>query len=329
MALASPVPSGTKSTLSASRAAPSRCSASRPERTSWPIATGTSTWRGDAAAQVEVAPAEVGRPDADAGHVVDEPGHGDSHGEQVDGVAGAGRQLDDHLGGDLAELVADLGRGGAHRLGEDRAVGGHQGRLDPGAADVDPDHCFAHHGAQSMSITARLDTRSSTFGHNGRGVGTAPACHPPPDDAREARQAQVEGPPSPLRATAGRRRAARGRVSSAPGPRPPAVRRRSRPVTGEEGGRRVRDLPPAAVDDERVPASGDLDDLGRVGVLLLSLVRGVGDGPRHDVVVLAADDEQRAAIGVLVSTLASVRGLRFAVAAWNSGRPGAATGYVR
>ena len=43
-ALARPVPSGTKSTLSTSRAAPRRCSASRPERTSWPIATGTSTW---------------------------------------------------------------------------------------------------------------------------------------------------------------------------------------------------------------------------------------------------------------------------------------------
>ena len=71
----------------------------------------------DAAAQVEVAPAEVGRPDADAGHVVDEAGDDDADGEQVDGLAGAGRQLDDLLGGDLAELVTDLvgGRRGPSR----------------------------------------------------------------------------------------------------------------------------------------------------------------------------------------------------------------------
>ena len=47
------------------------------------------------------------------------------------------------------------------------------------------------------------------------------------------------------------------------------------------------------------PRSGDLDDLGHARVALLLLVRGVGDRPRHGVVLLAGDDQQRPAIGIL------------------------------
>src|SRR5882672_6310539 len=46
-----------------------------------------------------------------------------------------------------------------------------------------------------------------------------------------------------------------------------------------EGQGDVGDFPPAVVDGEGMPAAGDLDDLGDVGVALLPLVRGVSDGP--------------------------------------------------
>ena len=55
---------------------------------------------------------------------------------------------------------------------------------------------------------------------------------------------------------------------------------------------------PAAVDDQRVATAGDLGDLGRARVLGLLLVRRVGDRPRHGVVLLAGDDQQRTAVGV-------------------------------
>src|SRR6476646_8528662 len=48
-----------------------------------------------------------------------------------------------------------------------------------------------------------------------------------------------------------------------------------------------------------MPAALDVDDLGDAGVLQLLLVGGVGDRPRHRVVALAGDDQQRPAVGVL------------------------------
>ena len=42
-----------------------------------------------------------------------------------------------------------------------------------------------------------------------------------------------------------------------------------------------------------------LDDLGDAPVLLLLLERGVGDRPRHCVVLFAGDDKKRTAVGIL------------------------------
>jgi hypothetical protein len=53
----------------------------------------------------------------------------------------------------------------------------------------------------------------------------------------------------------------------------------------------VADLPPTAVDRERVSAVRDLNDLGHALVALLPLVRGIRDRPGHGVVLLARDDQ--------------------------------------
>src|SRR5215217_3469729 len=58
-------------------------------------------------------------------------------------------------------------------------------------------------------------------------------------------------------------------------------------------------LPPTAVDGERVTAVGGLFDLGDRRVLSLALERCVCDRPRHRVVLLPLDDQQRPAIRVL------------------------------
>ena len=58
-------------------------------------------------------------------------------------------------------------------------------------------------------------------------------------------------------------------------------------------------LAPAAVDGERVTAVGDLFDLGDSGVVPLALERCVCDRPRHRVVFLSIEDQQRPAIRVL------------------------------
>ena len=62
----------------------------------------------------------------------------------------------------------------------------------------------------------------------------------------------------------------------------------------DEAERGLGNLVPAAVDGERMAAVRDLDDLGHALVPLLLLVRRVRDRPRHDVVLLAVDDQQRA-----------------------------------
>src|SRR6266571_3917209 len=48
-----------------------------------------------------------------------------------------------------------------------------------------------------------------------------------------------------------------------------------------------------------MPAVGYLVDLGHAGILLLLLVGSMGDRPRHRVVVLAGDDQQRSTLGIL------------------------------
>src|SRR5438034_11468945 len=69
--------------------------------------------------------------------------------------------------------------------------------------------------------------------------------------------------------------------------------------TSDERERRVGDLAPAAVDRERVPAVGNLVNLGHAGIVLLLLERGVRDRPRDGVVLFAGEDQQRAALRVL------------------------------
>ena len=64
--------------------------------------------------------------------------------------------------------------------------------------------------------------------------------------------------------------------------------------------RGVGHFSPAAVDGQCVAATGHLYELGYLLLVLrLLLVRGVGDGPGHVVVLLAGDDQQRTACGVL------------------------------
>src|SRR3954471_24089443 len=67
----------------------------------------------------------------------------------------------------------------------------------------------------------------------------------------------------------------------------------------KERERGIADFAPPMVDRERVAPPGHLDDLGDAVVLALALVRRVRDRPRHGVVELARDDEQRPAVGVL------------------------------
>ena len=92
--------------------------------------------------------------------------------------------------------------------------------------------------------------------------------------------------------------------------------------------RSVGDLTPAAVDDEPMPAVGDLDDLRDCLVALLPLVGRVRDRPGRGVVLLAGDDQQRSPVGVVAVDLGAVRGFRLAVAAWTSGAPDAGTAKV-
>jgi hypothetical protein len=70
-------------------------------------------------------------------------------------------------------------------------------------------------------------------------------------------------------------------------------------ILRDERERRVSDLSPAAVDDERVPAVGHFDDLGDSHIALLALERRVRDRPRDRVVFFAGDDQQRSAHRVL------------------------------
>src|SRR6478672_12351138 len=59
------------------------------------------------------------------------------------------------------------------------------------------------------------------------------------------------------------------------------------------------DLLPAAVDRQRVTTPRNLYDLGYACVVVLQQERRVRDRPWHRVVLLAGDDEQRAAVWVL------------------------------
>src|SRR6266566_4811965 len=77
-----------------------------------------------------------------------------------------------------------------------------------------------------------------------------------------------------------------------------------------------------------MPATGYFADLRDSEIFLLSLVGGMGNHPRHGVVVLTGDDQQRSTPGILRVDLASVHGLRLAVAAWKIGTPEPGTEYV-
>jgi hypothetical protein len=85
--------------------------------------------------------------------------------------------------------------------------------------------------------------------------------------------------------------------------------------TLDERQRSVSGFPPTAVDGERVPPVGDPGDLRDAVISLLFSERRVRDGPRQCVVLVAGDDQQAPRSGLLLSTFASVHGLRLAVAA--------------
>src|SRR5215217_1187011 len=77
--------------------------------------------------------------------------------------------------------------------------------------------------------------------------------------------------------------------------------------------RGLRDLLPAVVDRERVASVRDLHDLRHPWVVLLPLVGGVRDRPRHRMVLLALDEHQEPRPWFLVFTFDSVHGLTFAL----------------
>jgi pimeloyl-ACP methyl ester carboxylesterase len=56
---------------------------------------------------------------------------------------------------------------------------------------------------------------------------------------------------------------------------------------------------PSVVNGQGMPATGYFMDLRHAGIFLLLLVGGMGDRPRHGVVVLARDDQQGSTLGIL------------------------------
>jgi hypothetical protein len=99
-------------------------------------------------------------------------------------------------------------------------------------------------------------------------------------------------------------------------------------VLRDEGKRDLGHLAPAVVDDERVPATGDLAEFGHGGVLLLPLEGGAGHDRGDDMVVLGGENQQRPALGVLrVDLSLGLQGLTLAVATWKIGLPGPGTEY--
>src|SRR3982751_213626 len=67
----------------------------------------------------------------------------------------------------------------------------------------------------------------------------------------------------------------------------------------DEAERGASDLVPAAVDGEGMTAVRHLEDLGDAWIVLLLLVRGMRDRPRHGVILLAGDDEERPTIWIV------------------------------
>src|SRR5260370_9397390 len=66
-----------------------------------------------------------------------------------------------------------------------------------------------------------------------------------------------------------------------------------------EGERGLGHFTPAVVNGQGMPATRYFMDLSHAGILLLLLVGGMGDRPRHGVVVLAGDDQQRSTVVIL------------------------------
>ncbi len=153
------------------------------------------------------------------------------------------------------------------------------------------------------------------------GRAAAAPRHPPPGEPAQSRAASpvrihcaVAGPPlqpRPRRSAGPRRgdedrnlrRHAVGRFGVGPRPRRtlavrPGPRRPGRLVLPHEREGEVGDLPPPAVDGEGVSATAHLAELGDPRVPALPPERGERHRPRHRVVLLARDDEQRPAIRV-------------------------------
>src|SRR5688572_23595503 len=128
-------------------------------------------------------------------------------------------------------------------------------------------------------------------------IGPRRETHRYPSERRE-----VADDPAEVVANAARLEAARSRAEADRA----NARLRSRQRAGlrldealDEVERGLGDLAPAVVDSEGMASVRDLRDLRHAGVGLLPLVGSVGDGPRHRVVLLALDDQQRTAVGVL------------------------------
>src|SRR5947199_10448473 len=69
-------------------------------------------------------------------------------------------------------------------------------------------------------------------------------------------------------------------------------------LLGDERERGLGHITPSMVNCQGVPAAGYFTDLSHAGILLLFLIGGMGDRPRHGVVVLAGDDQQWSTFGI-------------------------------
>src|SRR5258708_19409762 len=88
---------------------------------------------------------------------------------------------------------------------------------------------------------------------------------------------------------------------------------------------RVGHLAPARIDDERVPAVGQLDDLGHPRVALLLLVGSFSNRRRDGVILYAFDDQKRAALGILGVDLGLGPGVEVLIASLENSSPRAGT----
>src|SRR5436190_455552 len=67
----------------------------------------------------------------------------------------------------------------------------------------------------------------------------------------------------------------------------------------DEAERHIGYFTPSMVNSQGMPAIRDFLDQSFGGILLLLLVRSMGNCPRHGVVILARDNEQRSTVRIL------------------------------